>query len=682
MEKGVLKQSVRRQGQIGDKIRSETGRINGLDGLRAIAVLAVLVYHLHAGLLPGGFLGVDVFFVVSGFLITSLLLREFSTTGRISMRQFWLRRARRLLPALMVVVMASTALGFLIGRDLLVGIGRQTLGAVTFSNNWLEIAAGSSYFAHTSPQLFANFWSLAVEEQFYILWPFGFLLLMRGVTRRRTRTGIAAGCAIASAALMAGLYVPGTDATRVYYGTDTHAFGLMIGIALAFAWSGGTGMNLSRPNWRQRRVFVGLGALALLIACMFVVDAASRFTYRGGIFLTCVCTAMLILTLLEGTGPLQSMMNHRAMTWMGQRSYGIYLWHWPALLISDALIPQAIGTAGWWFARIIALAFTLVVSALSFRYVEQPVRKLGFRAALEAAVAAVTRGGRKFDGAKLAAGLGATLVLLAIAGILTAPAKSQVQASLERNQMIVSDSKAAANHPAASASEAAPTTEHASPSETASPSGDAALADNTSAPTPAATPVADKPSVPPFASGAPMAYPTGEEVIAIGDSLVVTSADGLRDRFPGMSFDAVSNRQWPDGVATVGARIADGSMRRAVVLDFGTNAGVSDPSMVSKVLDSLGRDRMVVLVNLYGASPWVPDANKVLADAVKDRPNAIIADWNKAISQRPDLLQPDQIHPGIFGAHLYADTIKKALHDLAVRSGGTVPADYAIVDDY
>ncbi|WP_269045914.1 acyltransferase family protein [Paenarthrobacter sp. Z7-10] len=683
--------------------RAGPRRINGLDGLRAIAVLAVLVYHLHARLLPGGYLGVDVFFVVSGFLITTLLLHERSTTGRISLAQFWLRRARRLLPALLVVVLVSTALGFLIGKDLLVGIARQTLGAVTFSNNWLEIAAGSSYFAHTSPQLFANFWSLAVEEQFYLLWPFGFLLLMWGVRSRRARIGTAIGCALASAALMAVLFVPGTDATRVYYGTDTHAFGLMTGVALAFAWSGGTSMNLSRPNWLKRRVFVGLGALALLVWFMFVLDPASSLAYRGGILLACVLAAVLILTLLEGTGPLQSMMNHPVLVWIGQRSYGIYLWHWPALLISDALAPRAIGSAEWWIARIIALATTVVAAALSYRYLEQPVRRQGFRAAWRAAVTAVAHRQSKFDGAKLAAAAAATLALLAVAGIITAPEKSQVQVSLERNQLIVSESNPTANRPSTSANRSSASANRPSASatgpKTAAPSAHASAqasspptTGSTAGATPAATHAPSPASAasappstkvrPPTPSGTPMPYPAGDEVMAIGDSLVVTSADGLRDRFPGMSFDALSNRQWPDGVAVVRARIADGSIPRAVILDFGTNAGISDSAMVSKVLDSLGPGRMIVLVNLYGASPWVPDANQLLADAVKSRPNAIIADWNKAISHRPDLLQPDQTHPGILGAHLYADTIKRAFHDLAARSGGTIPADYAIVDDY
>ena len=156
-------------------------RLPGLDGLRALAVGAVLVFHLRATWLPGGFLGVDVFFVISGFLITTLLLRERARTGRLDLPRFWRRRARRLVPALVLVVVTSTVLARFLEPDLLVGIGRQTLGALTFTTNWLEISAGTDYFHATSPQLFMTFWSLAVEEQFYLLWP----LLLLGAFRLR-----------------------------------------------------------------------------------------------------------------------------------------------------------------------------------------------------------------------------------------------------------------------------------------------------------------------------------------------------------------------------------------------------------------------------------------------------------------------------------------------------------------
>ena len=179
------------------------GRLPGLDGLRALAIVAVLTFHLDPSWLPGGFLGVDVFFVVSGFLITTLLVRERAATGGLDLPGFSTRRARRLLPALLVCVPASVLLARLSEGDLLVGIGRQVLGAFTFTSNWLELAAGSDYFAATTPTLFMNLWSLAVEEQFYLLWPLAVLVLLRVTRGYEARAAVALGLAMLSAVLMA-----------------------------------------------------------------------------------------------------------------------------------------------------------------------------------------------------------------------------------------------------------------------------------------------------------------------------------------------------------------------------------------------------------------------------------------------------------------------------------------------
>jgi peptidoglycan/LPS O-acetylase OafA/YrhL len=248
-----------------------TFRVPGLDGIRALAVTTVIVFHLLPGTLIGGYLGVDIFFVVSGFLITTLLLRERVATGRISLRGFWVRRARRLLPALAVLLLACCAAALFVGGDVLVGLGTQVLAAVTFSSNWVFIAQGASYFDETLPELFRNLWSLAVEEQFYIVWPLLVVLVLVRIPRW-SRLVLIAALAVASAVWM-GLTYSAVDPTRVYYGTDTHAFGLAVGAFLAVLMLGrgvvtvgDTPVGLTSRPVRWLLGLTGILAIGALIA--------------------------------------------------------------------------------------------------------------------------------------------------------------------------------------------------------------------------------------------------------------------------------------------------------------------------------------------------------------------------------------------------------------------------------
>ncbi|MFC4554325.1 acyltransferase family protein [Georgenia faecalis] len=602
-----------------------SGWIEGLDGLRALAVLAVLVYHLRPTTLPGGFLGVDVFFVVSGFLITTLLLRELRTRGRLHLPRFWLRRARRLLPALLAVVVVGVSAAALAGGDLLVNARRQALGALTFSTNWLEIGAGSSYFTRTAPQLFVNFWSLAVEEQFYLLWPVALVLLVALTATTRARVRVTLAVAALSAAAMALLHTPSEDATRVYYGTDTHLFGLMIGAALAFSWAD-EGSWLHRTVWRRLRVLAAIAALAALAGLMLALGEDHAATFRGGILAASVLTAVLVAALLGPGTPYQRLLRLRPLEWVGQRSYGIYLWHWPVLLVlTEALPATTFDSPLSWTTRGLALVLTLAAAAVSYRYLELPVRELGFRGAAGAALRAVRGTGARR--ARVVAGAGAVVLAGSAVALATAPTTSQTQAQIEDGEEIVAASGATA----------------------------------------AAT---DAPTRAEEAPGLDLSVPTGEEITGFGDSIMVTSAHGLTAAYPGIALDALSNRQWPDGLAAVEAAVAEGTVRRAVVLDFGTNAGVREPAVVRATLDALGPERMVVVVNLYGGSHWIPEANAALAQVVADYPNAVIADWYAAIDAAPHMLQSDGIHPDIDGGHLYAQVVTDAFAELSARLGG------------
>jgi len=633
-------------------------RIEGLDGIRALAIVAVLVFHLNAPWLPGGFLGVDVFFVVSGFLITTLLVREHERTGRIAFREFGVRRARRLLPALVLTVTASVLIARLVSSDLLVHVGRQIVGALTFSTNWVEITAGSSYFDQTAPQLFMNFWSLAVEEQFYLLWP-AITLLLVTYAAARVRVAGALAIAVLSTLLMAALFDPGQDATRVYYGTDTHVMGLMIGAAIAFAW---TSPSLAMRLRLSRFDVVGRLAVpvagAALASSLMLLDESHAATFRGGIAVASLATGVLVIGVLDRSPgrprtAWQRLTDHPAAVWIGERSYSIYLWHWPVILLVARDNPSAPGTISHLVTRAWCVLVTVALADLTHRFVETPFRRRGFRGVLRLVGASLLAWSRRTR--QVVAAVATTTALVLTIVVLTAPDQSETARMLEANEAAAAARAAIAVTPTR-----APT---ATATSTKTPARNTPSPSTARAPAPAVTR-----SLAPSDAGSDFTMPTGREIDGYGDSMMVGSIHALDYYFPGIRMDARSNRRWSDGLAAIKAR-GEGN-RRAVVLAFGTNAGV-DTADLSAALDALGPQRMVVLVNLMGPFARINDDNATLEAAAKARPNVIVADWAAAVRNHPEQLQADRIHPSLKGSHLFAKTVRQALATLSERHTGT-----------
>ncbi|HKA98681.1 MAG TPA: acyltransferase family protein [Streptosporangiaceae bacterium] len=347
----------------------------GLDGLRALAVLAVVAYHLGWGWAPGGLLGVGVFFTLSGYLITDLLLGQWEVAGRLNLPDFWLRRARRLLPALFVMLAVVAAWVTLLHRDQLADIRAAVAVSAGYVNNWWLIAQHSSYFAQFGPPSpLGHLWSLAVEEQFYLIWPW---LLLLGLRWTRGRPGAnsrlasaALLLAVASAVAMALLYRPGYDPTRVYDGTDTRAFGVLIGAALAFVWPS---RHLGGKVTATARVILdGIGATGLAVIAVLIwrTTQYSPFLYRSGMVLLSVGTALVVGAAASPASRIGRLLGMRPLRWIGVRSYGIYLWHFPII----ALTTPAGGRDG--IVRGMAqLGASIGVAALSWRFVEEPVRR-------------------------------------------------------------------------------------------------------------------------------------------------------------------------------------------------------------------------------------------------------------------------------------------------------------------
>ncbi len=628
---------------------SSAPRFAGLDGLRAIAVLLVVVCHLFPGwFLHSGFVGVDVFFVISGFLITSLLLRERKRSGRVALGAFWVRRARRLLPALAAVVTICTAAAWVIGGDVVLGLGRQVLGAATFSYNWLSIAAGASYFSAGQPELFRNLWSLAVEEQFYVLWPL-LLPLVLLARARWSRVGIALAAATGSAvwALVAATVLH-ADATRVYYGTDTHAFGLLLGVALAFARTARTDevRGTADPQglaaaWRRlsertrAQVLAGVGVTAL--GALIVV---ASWPGGGALFpvvsiAASLLTAVLIAVSVAADSPVGRALDTPPLRWIGARSYGIYLWHWPLLVLLaaavtgrfvDAAVPVPIGLA--------ALALTLIASALSYRLLEQPVRRLGFRGALASFGARLSGSPLRRFRAVLAVAGGLVIVTGSVAAVTAPPRSTSSEAVVQAG----ADALARA-----SAAPAAPTMSGSAPGPAAGASAPPAPTDPRETPQPPA-----------------VARVSGDRVTAIGDSVMLASADGLLTARPGIQIDAAVSRSMWAGVEIVQSLSAQGALRENVVVGLGTNGPVDDGDLQA-ISDAVGPHRTLVLVTAFAPRDWIPGVNAELTAFAASHPRVVIADWAQAIAPHVDLLAGDEIHPGASGGEIYAQTVGAAL---------------------
>ncbi|MGE3194182.1 MAG: acyltransferase family protein [Microbacteriaceae bacterium] len=610
------------------KPRSAPFRVAGLDGLRAIAVLLVIVFHLSPGAVVGGYIGVDLFFVISGFLITSLLLRERLATGRIALGAFWKRRARRLLPALGLLLLACCTAAYAVGGDVLVGLGQQVLGAVTFSSNWLFLAASSNYFDATVPELFRNLWSLAVEEQFYLLWP---LLLVVVLVRvpRWVRVAAAVVLATGSAVWMATLW-SADNATRVYYGTDTHFFGLAIGAALAFAAVAWPTHALEWPRW-QRTVLGVTGPLALvgILAIAVLMPEDSPLPFQGGLAAVSVLSAILIATLLVPGTPIARILDTPVLRWIGERSYGLYLWHWPVFLLVVAALPgwARDGVSGWGLGGV-ALVITVAAAALSYQFVEQPIRRNGFRTTWSSFA-------HWFTGARHAFVAGVWIVVLVLAGGVGTVAAIASDPGRGETELLVAAGQQALDE--ANAQQA------------------------TASPAPSATPGA----VQPVGAGDAAPQPVGgDQITAIGDSVMLAAAPTLYERFPGIYVDAQVSRSIYVAPDLIRALIDAGQLRQVLVLALGTN-GPIDRDVLEEIRSLIGPTRQMVVVNVQAPRSWTDGVNSTLSAFALYYRNVELANWHDTIQPSLGELAGDQIHFGPVGAGIFSGTIRDALQRLA-----------------
>jgi peptidoglycan/LPS O-acetylase OafA/YrhL len=620
-------------------------RAPGLDGVRALAVLTVIGFHEGASALSGGFLGVDIFFVLSGFLITDLLVARYHRTGRLDLARFWTRRARRLLPALAVMLVVVTAAATVIEPGQETSLRLALLAAATYTSNWYQILHHVSYFAAAgqagAPPPLDHLWSLAIEEQFYLAWPLIVWCVIVRLDARRTRVTCALIGAAVSALVMAIQYTPGGDPSPVYYGTDTHASALLIGAALALAWP--LRRLAAIPAAHTRRLDIsGIAGLVVLAWAAGHFSGSDPVVYPVGLLLAAFGAAALVAA-AAGHGVIAALTGWRPLRWVGVRSYGIYLWHWPVIALGTALVGPGASSAWLWPVE---TGVTIALASASWRYIETPIMRNGLRATVRHWMQLVAEASRRpAAGTRgraipvMVAATAAITFVLACYGVARSPAPAAPSGLLRQ----VANGERVSN--ASQSTPAAPSVPAASPAPSASPA--AGRAPTKATPTPAAC-HREQPRVP------------GGQVTAVGDSVMLASAAALEAAVPGVYIDAKIDRQMATGLAVIRSLAAAGRLRHVVVVSLGTNGGVN-ASQLRQLQRITGPDRELVLVSTFGPQAWEHAVNTALASAARRGKHTELANWHYAIAARPSLLWPDGIHPRPAGARLYARVVLAAI---------------------
>ena len=588
----------------------------GLDGIRAIAVLGVIAYHLNFGWAQGGLLGVGVFFVLSGYLITDLLMSEYRRRWTLSLRQFWARRARRLLPALFVMLLVTVAWATLFDRSQLPALRSGILPAIFYFSNWWYVFHHVSYFSqYGPPSPLGHLWSLAIEEQFYLVWPVLLLAALRWVRDRRVLIASALVLAAGSAIEMGLLYSPVTDPTRVYDGTDTRAFELLIGAALAFAWPRDRSFGPITVGARRLLEGIGVAALVGIVILYWQTAQFDPFVYRGGMVLLSVLTALLIAVCVHPGTRLRAALGVGPLRWVGERSYAMYLWQVPVIVLTT---PYGAHTSA--LRDILQLAAIVGLSDLSWVFVEEPVRHgaLGrLRSTLRQRGWTTVRPDAK----------GWAVASMAFAGVLV-------------SLLGLSGAVSGAVNPPDAVKSILPPRHHADPTTTTTTAPPATGASSTSTTAPPA--------------------PPGAGVTAIGDSVLVDAAPYLQQMLPGIVIDAQVGQQLYQLQGEVAQLKSAGDIGNKLILELGTN-GYYSVTQLEDLLKALGPMERIVLVNTRETRPWEQAVNQTIAAVAHSYPNTTMVDWYDDSASDPQYFYPDGVHLDPAGAQYYASLLVQAL---------------------
>lgn len=600
--------------------------VTGIDGVRTLAVLGVIIYHLLPTTLPGGYLGVPLFLLISGYFVTLQLVRQMDQTGGIQLTKFYLKRLRRLYPVLIVMLTVTTAYITLFARDLLHNIKSTIATNLLWVYNWWEIGHGQSYFDRFNGESpFTHLWTLGVEAQFYFLWPLILFMLFLILRKRSKIKWTVFILAVASAVEMALLFDP-QNINRVYYGTDTRAFSLLLGSWLALCWPIDR-LNASLTTHAARILDgVGIGALLITLLGFFTLPGQSSWTYRGGMFFYSLIGMILIATVVHPGSHMNRWLTNPFFTWIGQRSYGIYVYQLPVMVFYERVVEIGRHPV---INALVECLLILAISEFSYRLVEQPLAHYQWRY-LPASI-------RHWIDFKmhdwhqwLKVGPVVIICFIALCGLMlpSKPAKkSAVQTRIEKSRQAT----AAKNKQIAKGKTAKVNVNSKSLQKKYG------LTSNQ------------------------LKAASELKVTAIGDSVMADASLDIQEIMPHAYVDAEVGRQGSATPAVIKDLKAKGQLQKNVILNLGTN-GAMDSQTINDILTAIGKDHQV-----YWITPHVPtrDWEQTVCDqikqAAKQNANVHVIDWNQAANGHAEWFAQDKVHMNEQGNAYFTRLIVKTI---------------------
>ncbi|MFJ8356636.1 acyltransferase family protein [Bacillus paramycoides] len=593
--------------------------IVGLDSLRGLAILGVVLYHINFKWIPGGFLGVTVFFVLSGYLITDILATEWEQNKKIDLKNFWLRRIRRLLPGMFFMLIIVFAWVMLFHSSLLEKMRGDSLAAVFYFSNWWYIYHKLSYFDNFGqPSPLNHFWSLAVEEQFYVVWPFLLFLGFYYIKKRsRIILFIFLG-AIASAIAMAIQYEPGVDPSRVYYGTDTRAFSLLIGAVLALLWPSHKLSHKIIPSARLVLDITGGIGLNIILLMFWKTNQYDPFLYRGGMFFLSLATALLVANLAHPTSRISVFLRFKPLRWIGVRSYGIYLWHYPIITLTSSQV----STEGFQLTKaIFQIILILFMAQLSWKFIENPIRQGALK---NIRLQDIKIKNLSFV-SKFALICTIFLFTTVIFGVLTT-GKANDNSKNGGTKAVQMQNNEKPNHPVIKREQ---------PTDESLQNGKENSSKNITQST---------------------------TVTAIGDSIMIDVSPYLKEAFPDIIIDAKVGRQMSQAFDTIEKMKKENNLGNYVIVGLGTNGAFSTEQLES-LIELIGDEHKIVLINTRVPRPWESLVNKKLKEVSSKFPNTVLVDWYAASAGNQSYFAPDGVHLTQAGAKAYASLVIQHIDD-------------------